>query len=208
MTKVVLIGGGGHCKVVIDNLKLNDIDIIGILDDDPAAPGKEVMGYKIIGRIDQLSSYRGEVDYAVIAVTDPMTRKVLDKKCSEAGIEQIGFIHPEAVISPSSRISEKAQVCAGAIINPEAELKDQAIVNTGAVVDHDCIVGEYCHIAPGVRLMGNVRVGQLSMIGASATVLQNLTIGSRSVVGAGALVVKDVDEDSRYLGVPARKVGG
>jgi UDP-perosamine 4-acetyltransferase len=208
MTKLVLIGGGGHCKVVVDHLKLLNMDILGILDDDPAALGREILGVKVIGRVDELPTYRGRVDFTVIAITDPMTRKILDDKCKGASIETIGFIHPKAVISPWANISGKAQVCAGSIINPEAELHDHAIINTGAVVEHDCVVGQYCHIAPGVRLMGKVRIGPLSMIGASATVLQNLTVGGRSVVGAGALVLNNVEEGTKYLGLPARKVGG
>jgi UDP-perosamine 4-acetyltransferase len=208
MPKVVLIGGGGHCRIVIDNLRRHGTEMVGILDDEPSMTAKDVMGVNVIGRISALPMYRDRVDYAVIGVTDPRTRQLIDKRCTETGVETVGFVHPDAVISPTARVSSKAQVCAGAIVNPEAEVRDHAIVNTGGIVEHECVVGRYAHIAPGVRLLGRVEIGDLCLIGAAATVLQNLRVGSRSIVGAGALVLTDVEEDAKYMGLPAKKVGG
>jgi UDP-perosamine 4-acetyltransferase len=207
MSKVVLLGGGGHCKVVIDHLQLSGKKIVGVLDDDPKSAGREILGYHVIGPVKGLAEMRKEADFAVIAVTDPETRKKLAEKCRYAGFETTGFIHPTAVISASATISPTAQICAGAIINPQAKIEDNVIINTLALVEHDCFVGPYCHIAPSVSLMGNVRVGSLTMIGASTVVIQNLCVGSGVVVGAGTVVVKDLEDNSKYLGVPARKIG-
>ena len=207
MSKVVLLGGGGHSKVVIDNLQLSGREIVGILDDDPKGAGREILGCQVIGPVKRLAEMRKEADFAVIAITDPGTRKQLAEKCRDAGFEMIGFMHPTAVISASATISPTAQICAGAIINPLARIEDNAIINTLALVEHDCLVGPYCHIAPSVSLMGNVRVGSLTMIGASTVVIPNLNVGNGVVVGAGTVVAKDLEDNSKYLGVPARKIG-
>jgi UDP-perosamine 4-acetyltransferase len=207
MSKVILLGGGGHCKVVIDNLRLSGRKIIGVLDDNPEAAGREILGCQVIGPVKRLAEMRKEADFAVIAITDPGTRKQLAEKCRDAGFEMTGFIHPTAVISASATISPTAQICAGAIINPLAKIEDNVIINTLALVEHDCLVGSYCHIAPSVSLMGNVRVGSLTMIGASTVVIPNLNVGSGVVVGAGTVVATDLEDNSKYLGVPARKIG-
>ena len=207
MSKVVLLGGGGHCKVVIDNLQLSGRKIVGVLDDDPKSAGREILGYQVIGPMKRLAEMRKEADFAVIAVTDPGTRKKLAEKCRDAGFEMTGFIHPAAVISASATISPTAQICAGAIINPLARIEENAIINTLAIIEHDCFVGPYCHIAPLASLMGNVRVESLTMIGASTVIIPNLCVGSGVVVGAGTVVVKDLEDNSKYLGVPAKKIG-
>lgn len=203
----MLLGGGGHCKVVIDNLRLREKVIVGILDDNPETWGKEICGCRVMGSISELVYYKGKVDFAVIAMTDPVTRRVMDHQCRELDIETTGFVHPTAVISRTASVSGKAQVCSSAVINPDGVVKDHAIINTAAVVEHDCFVGEYCHIAPVAKLLGRVRVGEGCMVGASATILQNLKVGEGAVIGAGSLVTRDAEAGWKYMGIPARKVG-
>jgi len=205
MSKVILLGAGGHCKVVIDHLQVTGKKILGVLDDNPKIAGSEILGCKIIGPMERLAEMSKKADYAVIAVTDPRTRKKLAEKCQDAGFEMTVFIHPSAVISVSAAISSTAQICAGTIINPMARIEENVIINTQAVIEHDCLIGSFCHIAPSVSLMGNVHVGSLTMIGASTVVNPNLRIGSRVVVGAGSVVVKNLEGRSSYRGVPAKK---
>ena len=205
MSKVILLGAGGHCKVVIDHLQINGEQIIGVLDDNPELAGGEILGCKIIGPIERLVEMRKKADFAVVAVADPGTRRKLAKKCQDAGLEMTGFIHPSAVISASAAVSSTAQICVGAIINPMARIEENVIINTQAVIEHDCLIEPYCHIAPSVSLMGNVHVGSLTMIGASTVVNPNLRIGSRVLVGAGSVVVKNLKGQSSYRGVPAQR---
>jgi UDP-perosamine 4-acetyltransferase len=206
MSKVVLLGGGGHCKVVIDHLQLSGVKVVGILDDNPKTAGKEILGCRVIGPIEQLAELKNEAEFAVIAVTDPAIRMKFAAICRDVGFKVTGFIHPAAVISSSATIAPTAQICAGAIINPEADIKDHVVINTRAVVEHDCWVGPYCHIAPSVSLMGNVHVGALTLIGASSVVIPNLRLGSEVIVGAGAIIVKNIAGNSKYVSTPARKM--
>ena len=206
MSKVVLLGAGGHCKVVIDHLQLSGAKVVGILDDDPKAAGREILGCRVIGPIEQLAELKNEAEFAVIAVTDPAIRMKFAEICRDIGFEVTGFIHPTAVISTSATITPTAQICAGAIINPEADIKDHVVINTRTVVEHDCQVGSYCHIAPSVSLMGNVQVGALTLIGASSVVIPNLRIGSKVIVGAGAIIVKNIEDNSKYVSIPAKKM--
>ena len=205
MNRIILLGGGGHCKVVIDNLQISGKNIVGILDDNPEFAGSDILGCKIIGGMECLSEIRVKTDYAVIAVTDPRTRKKLAQKCIEAGLEMTGFIHPSAVISDSATISSTAQICAGTIINPLARIEENVIINTQALIEHDCLIGSFSHIAPSASLLGNVKVGALTMIGASTVVNPNLRIGSSVVVGAGSVVVSNLEDRSNYRGVPAKR---
>lgn len=206
MNKVVLLGGGGHCKVVIDHLQLNGTKIIGILDDNPKAAGRKILGCRVIGPIEQLADLKNEAEFAVIAVTDPAIRMKFAEICCDIGFEVTGYIHPAAVISASATIAPTAQIGAGAIINPEVIIKEHAVINTQTVVEHDCWVGPYCHIAPSVSLMGNVHVGSLTLIGASSVVIPNLRIGSKVIVGAGAIIVKNIEDNSKYVSTPAKKM--
>ena len=121
---MILIGGGGHCKVVIDILNTLGIIPYGIFDDDNKSHGKEIMGIPVLGKIDELRDYTEKVEYAVITITDPTTHLLLSKKCYEMSLKLGGFSHPSATISSFASISSKAQICSGCVINPSSFIKD------------------------------------------------------------------------------------
>ena len=207
----VILGGGGHCRVLLDIL-LDDpsIRVRGILDRDPALVGQDVFGVKYLGGDDLLGSLKADgVTGFVVglgSVGNHEPRAMLFARAVEAGLRSLPVAHRSAVMSRWARPGRGIQRLAGSIVNAGARLGDNVIVNTGAIVEHDCVLGDHVHVATGARLAGNVTVGVGTHIGAGATVRQGIAIGARAVVGAGAVVIRDVPEDAVEVGVPARPI--
>ena len=208
MKGIILVGGGGHCKVVISVLRdIEEYEIVGISDIEENL-GKEILGVPIGYTDDQLERLRRKgVEYALVtvgSVGDPSKRVNLFHYLKSLGFTLPIVVSPKAVVSEDVELGEGTVVLPGAIINPGAKIGKNAIVNTGAIVEHDCVIGDHTHIAPGAVLSGNVYVGCCSHVGAGANVIQNIKIGAHTIVGAGAVVVKDIPSNVVAKGVPAR----
>jgi UDP-perosamine 4-acetyltransferase len=207
--RCVILGGGGHAKVVIEALRAEGrLDPVAIVDAAAARKGRSVFGVPIVGDDAAFPSLLGSgITLAVSGiggVRDNTLRRNLLTKAREAGFTIAGVVHPSALVSPSAKIAPGAQVLWGAVVGPDAVVGEGALVNTRAIVEHDCRVGAYAHVATGAVLAGGVTVSDLAHVGAGAVVRQGITIGARAVVGAGAAVVKDVPEGQTVVGVPAR----
>ena len=209
--RCVVLGAGGHARVVIDALRASRVAIpSALLDADPRLWGKELMGVKIIGGDDQLGQLKAEgVGGFVIglgAVGDNRPRRRLFTMALAHGLTPVTIRHPQAVCSGSAQIGPGSVVLACAVINAGASVGVNVIVNTGAIVEHECVVEDHAHLATGSRLASRVRVGPYAHVGLGASVRQGITIGEGAVVGAGAVVVKDVEAWTVVVGVPARKL--
>jgi UDP-perosamine 4-acetyltransferase len=202
---VVIVGAGGHGKVVLDILRAMDQHRIGgFLDADTNLAGSEISGVKVLGHVNLLPKLRQQkIRGAVIAIGDNRVRASYAKLVLDAKLELINAIHPSATLSPAATLGKNVVVCAGAIVCAEAKLGDSVIANTGCIIDHECEVGEACHICPGVVLAGRVRVGAGAMLGIGAKVLPCLNIGEHATIGAGAVVTRDVPPGVTVVGVPA-----
>ena len=208
MEKIVLLGGGGHAKVVIDLINAcGSYEIAGIADAQLAA-GVSVSGVTVLGNDSVLPELYGKgiknACIAVGSVKDNSRRKALYEKVKDAGFSIPALVHPSAIISGKSQIRKGVQIMAGAIVQTGALIGENTIVNTGAIVEHDCAVGNHVHICPGATLSGNCLIGEGAFIGAGATVLQGIKIGNNSIVSAGAVVIKDVLDNTTVIGVPAK----
>lgn len=206
--KVVLVGAGGHCKILIESLDKSLYEIIGILDND-LEKGTEIIGIPIIGDDhDAKALFDAGIHNAVIAIVGNLKirRKLLDQY-KEMGFSFPNILHPSACISPSAKIGEGVAVLAGAYVNAEAIVQDFATINTGAVVEHEAVVGENGHIAPRATLLGAGRVGKDTMVGAGSVVLQQVIIGDQCTIGAGSIVLKNVKSGKTVYGNPAREKG-
>lgn len=206
---IIVLGAGKHAKVVIDILRIQSVNVLGITDIDPGKLKEKVYGVKVIGNDDALQFYLPDSVQLVNglgSVGSTILRKQLYNHFKSQGYSFASVIHPSAVIAFDVEISEGVQVMAGAIIQPGSYIGKNTIINTKASVDHDCIIGSHVHLAPGVTLSGDVQVGDGVHIGTGATVIQGIRIGQNSLVGAGSLVVKDVPEGATVIGVPARVV--
>lgn len=196
---VIILGTGGHGKVVLDIVLRAGDRCLGFLDDAPA--GESFQGLPVLGRCADWTHWRSAE--FVIAIGNAKVRQGLAESMSGAKFHTA--IHPSAVISPlDTRIGEGTVVMANAVINPGAGIGAHCIINTGAIVEHDNRIGDYAHISVGAKLAGTVTVGERSWIGVGAVVSNNRTVCADCMVGAGAVVVSDLTEPGTYVGVPAR----
>lgn len=204
---VIVIGGGGHAKVLIDILLASSINIVGFTDSKPENKNQSMQGIRLLGDDNTILQYpTGNVQLVngLGSVKSTGKRREIYEYFKSLGYSFATVVHPASVISQDVRISEGAQIMAGAIIQPGSQIGRNTIVNTKVSIDHDCSLGDHVHLAPGVTLSGMVKVGNGVHIGAGATIIQGVRIGPDSLIGAGALVLKDVPAGSTAFGVPAK----
>lgn len=198
---VIILGAGGHGKVVMDIVLCSGDTVLGFLDDAP--PGETFMGLPVLGGCGEYP--RWPEACFVIAVGSGAVRQRLARAME--GVRWYTAIHPRAVVSPlETSIGQGSVVMANAVINPGAKIGAHSIINTSAVVEHDSCVGDFVHVSVGAKLAGNVTVGHRAWIGIGAVVSNNLTVCADCTLGAGAVVVRDLREPGTYVGVPAEKL--
>jgi sugar O-acyltransferase (sialic acid O-acetyltransferase NeuD family) len=200
----IVVGAGGHSKVVVDALLRSGMsrEALYVVDRDPSRIGKDILGIAI--RAD--SDVTPGMFAFHVAVGDCAARQRIHEKYAALGGRPVTVIHPGATISSFSTIAGGSFIAAGAVIGPAATVADGVIVNHGAVVDHDCRLGAFSHVAPNATLGGAVTIGARALVGAGATILPGVTIGDDSVVGAGAVVLRTVEPNETYAGVPASRI--
>lgn len=185
--KILLIGGGGHCKSCIDVIELEGkFQISGIIDDFLHESGtKEVLGYPILGKDKDLQSLRDRYQYAFVTIGQietPLPRIKLYSK-----LKALGYIIP-TIISPLSHIAKNVKIDEGtivmhhALLNTSSKIGKMCIVNTKALIEHDCMVEDFCHISTGAILNGSCQVGEKSFIGSNMAIKQNTKIASNSII--------------------------
>lgn len=205
---VILLGGGGHARVLLEALLLGGRTLAGIADADAAKAGGTVMGVPVIGDDDAVLRLRPdevELVNGLGSIGSTARRTALFTAFCSRGYRFATVVHPAAVVSPHAVLAEGVQVMAGAVIQVGARIGMDTIINTRASVDHDCLIGAHAHLAPAVTLSGGVTVGDEVHVGTGATVIQGIAIGRGSTVGAGSVVVKNVPEGITVYGVPARE---
>lgn len=208
--KILLVGGGGHCKSVLDSLiQLNKYSEIGIIDKVKNI-GKDILGVPVIGCDDDLSRlYSNGYKDAFVTVGstgNPNLRIKLFKKLYNIGFNMPNIIDPTANISQFVEIENGVFIGKSAIINTGCKINRGSIINSGSIVEHDCLIDEFVHIAPGAVLCGEVQVGKNTHIGANCVIRQQLKIGSDSIIGMGSVVLKDVEDNIIAYGSPCREV--
>lgn len=205
---VVIIGAGGHGKVVLDILRILETNrVAGFVDADPALVGTSVNGLAVLGGINQLSKLRQQkIKGAIVAIGDNRTRVEYAKQIIEAGLELINAVHPTASVSRTAKVGRNVTIAAGAMVCVDAKISDSVILNTGCIIDHECEVGEGSHICPGAVLAGRVRIGAGAFVGIGANVIQCLSVGENAIIGGGAVVIRDVAPGAKVVGVPGRVI--
>lgn len=206
---LILLGAGGHAKVLIDALRSRGLGIHGIVDADPARHGQTLSGVPIVGDDNAVFAMAAETIWLVNGVGSvrvSAARRRLHESFKARGYRFAGVVHASAIVAPDVVLAEGVQVMAGAVVQTGCRIGEGAIINTRATLDHDCEIGAHTHLSPGVTLCGSVVVGEGSHIGAGATVIQGVRIGRNSMVAAGAVVIRDVPDGIRVAGVPAREM--
>lgn len=200
MSALVVVGAGGHGKVVCDVLLSAGETVDGFVDD-AKKPGELVLGLPVVGNTAWLAANRARV---ALGIGDNARRKEIAELLTAHGCTLVTAVHAHATIAPSARLEQGAVVMARAVVNPDATVGRGAIVNTAAVVEHDCVVGEFAHLSPAAALGGGARIGAGAHVGLGAVVLPLVAVGDRAVVGAGAVVNRAVPAAVVVRGVPAR----
>jgi len=213
IVQCIILGGGGHAKVIIDCIREMGIaHPYGIVDVNAAMWGKEILGVPVLGGDELLPQLRErDIDYFAVglgSVGDNSPRKRLFDLARLYNFKPLTVIHPAAICSKKADIGHGCQLLPGSIVNAGARLGVNVIINSGAIVEHDCEIGNHVHVATGAKLSGVVIVEEGSHIGVGATVKQCVRIGRNSVVGAGAVVIDDVKPNCIVVGSPARPLRG
>ena len=206
--KLLLIGGGGHCKSVIPIIEETlEYEIVGISDKQENL-NKKILKHSIIITDKELEKYDKKANYAFITLGSIKNAKKRENLYSK--LKQIGYHFPiiqskHSIISKYSNIEEGTVIMPGVVINPGVTIGKNCIINTGSIIEHDCKIDDHTHIAPGVTISGGVRIGKCSHIGTGTTIIQNIEITENCIIGAASLVLKDISDPGIYYGIPTKK---
>ncbi len=203
--RLVLIGGGGHCKSVIDSIYSLRMDSDICVTDENIPNGTSIMGAVVVGDDRKLKSlyddgYRG----AIITIGGIKNLSIRRQAYNRA--EKIGFSFPN-IIDRSANVSDSCCLGKGvfigknAIVNAEAKIDDFCILNTNSLVEHECVIGAFSHIAVGAVVCGGCSIGENVFVGANATVIQGINIGNNCIIGANSLILKDVKDNTTVYGI-------
>ncbi|ULG72703.1 acetyltransferase [Macrococcus brunensis] len=204
MIKVLLIGDGGHSKVIKSMIsRTTTHELYGVLDSKFSMRTEQ---YQIFyDCLDAIDNYKDEYRF-IVAIGNNEIRKNIIKKYSLDDSNFTTIIDPNAIVADDVVIGLGTVVMPGAIINSSTIVGRHCIVNSGAIIEHDNQISDFVHISPQATLTGTVTVGQFSHIGAGATVIPNIQIGENVIVGAGSVVINNINDDCKVVGVPAKNI--
>lgn len=194
---VVIIGAGGHGKVIADIVRESGDNLLGYLDDAKCTGYNSEIKENILGNTDAWEKYLNSE--FIVGIGSSVERE----KFSKLPVKWYTAIHPSSTISPKAVIGEGSVVMANAVINADAKIGKHCIINTSSVVEHDNIIEDYAHISVGVKLGGSVKVGKSTWVGIGVTVINGVEICADCMIGAGAVVVKNIITSGTYMGIPA-----
>lgn len=200
---MVVIGAGGHAKVVVELARSCGFEVVGCLDADDTP--RLVVGAPVIGKDVMASSLLSDgVRFAALGIGNNRVRERIGGALEALGFTLPALISPNAVVSPSAAVEQGAIVMPGAVLNAECRIGPFSIINTSASVDHDCHLGSAVHLGPGSRLAGSIVVGDRAMIGVGSAVAPGISIGADATLGAGATAIHDIPPNAIAVGTPAR----
>ena len=206
--KIIIIGAGGHGRVVLDILRNNHhFELAGFLDSNPALHRNHIEELPILGDISIINNLADQgITAAIVAIGNNQIRQKYAKILENDGFQLINAIHPTAHIAQNASLGKNIVACAGVTVSPHVSIADSVICNTGSTIDYECEIHNAVHICPGVHLAGRVKVKSAAFIGIGSNIIQGLTIGESSIIGAGSVVLKNVPDYSTVVGVPAAVV--
>lgn|SRR5690606_37998624 len=205
---VLVIGGGGHGKVVIDALLCSGRRVSGVVD--PAlTPGDTVLTVPVLGNDEKVYAQAPDsilLANGIGATARTHRRRDVYERFVALGFRFVNVVHPAATIGITLPANRGIQVMAGAVVQPGTILGENVLLNTKASVDHDCEVGDHVHVGPGATICGGVLIERGAFIGAGAVIVPGVRIGADAVVGAGSVVLENVEAGTTVVGVPARVI--
>lgn len=204
MRGLLIIGAGGHGKVVADTaMSMNCWDKIAFLDD-RYPQINSALSFPILGKIEDCLLFYEDYQELVVAVGDSMLRVELIRKFIAYGFRLPIIIHPTAFVSKWSMIRDGSVIFAQAAVNAGSVVGIGCIINTGATVDHDCVLGCGVHVSPGAHIAGQVEIGEYTWLGVGSSIIQQRFIGHNVIVGAGSVIIRDIPDNVTIIGIPGR----
>ena len=206
---VIVLGSGGHAKVVIDILhQMTDYEIIGVTSTN-LKHGDLFQGHEVLGDDNVLPLYKKNgINYVVMGIggyRDNNLRKTLFQQIRNLGFDFVNVIHPLAILSETSKLGKGVTIFPGAIINTEVKIGDNVIIATGASVDHETIIENHVLVSAGVTIGANSIIKEGALLALGSKVISGITIGSNSLIAAGAVVVNDIRDNQKVFGLPAKR---
>lgn len=207
MEKIILVGGGGHCKVLVDIIESEGrFEIAGILDRNKDG----VLGIPVIGDDEDLQElFSSGIKNAAICVgglSNPKVRERIYDNLKKIGFQLPVLKHPNSIVSKYAEIGEGTCIMAGAVINPCAKINEICVINTSAVIEHDCTLKCNVNVSPRAVVLGDVEIRENTLIGSGSIIKQGVKIGRNSMIGAGSLVLKNISDEVLAFGNPAREI--
>jgi sugar O-acyltransferase (sialic acid O-acetyltransferase NeuD family) len=204
MSRLAIIGAGGHGRVIADAAQSSDWTTIDFYDDAwsgrPGACGPWRIAGDTAALLTRLHDYQG----VIVGIGNNRIRADLQQRLQDARAPMASVIHPAAVISRHAQVAAGCAVFARAVVNVGAQIGEGVILNTGCVIEHDCLVEDFAHIGPNAGLGGGVHIGRRSWVGIGANINHLIHIGRDSIIGSGATVIRDVPDAMVAIGTPAR----
>jgi len=191
---VVVIGAGGHAKVLINTLKKKQVEILGATTAEPKIYD-QILGIPILGDDSIIASYKPDAIYLVNGVghlPGVDSRYKIYEHYKALGYSFLSVIDPSAIISSDAEIEEGVQIMAGVILQPGIKIQANSIINTGVSIDHDCLIGRHCHLAPRVTLCGGVSIGNFTFVGAGSIIIQSIHVAEAAIIAAASLVCRNI----------------
>ncbi len=207
MKNLILIGGGGHCKSVIDVAESAGYTILGVLDRSIPV-GETVLGYKVLGNDDLVAPFVEKAEFLVTVgqIKSPDIRIRLNKMVKDAGGKLATVIASTAHVSRHAVLGEGTVVMHQAVVNAGAHIGTGCIINTFANIEHDVKIGNFCHVSTGAMVNGEAEIGEGSFIGSQSVVNQCVKVFNNTVVASGSVVHRDIKEAGVYAGNPVKHI--
>ncbi len=206
MKKVIVIGSGGHAKVVIDILhEMGNVEICGITSKSLNL-GSIFVGYQVIGDDTILSQYTNQDYYIAMGLggyRDNNLREKVYKYIKGLGFNFINVIHPSAIISRTVKLGESIVVFPNVVLNTDVQIGNNSIIATGSTIDHETIIGNNVLVSAGVTIGAYSKINDNALLALGSKVISGITIGNDAVIAAGAVVIKDVSNKEIVFGIPA-----
>lgn len=207
MRSSIILGTGGHCRVIVSLLAANNVaSSIGIVDLATHVSNERILNIPVIGSIGFLDEVpdRSQIDI-YLAIGDNKIRRYWYFKVKEMGFTLPNLLSDSAIIDRHAQLGEGNVICSRAYIGPEVVLGNNNLINTGAILEHEVKVGSHCHFAPTSVVAGRTSIGDDTFLGAGSIVIDGIRVASRTTIGAGATVINSIERSGgTFVGTPAK----
>lgn len=191
---LILVGGGGHCKSVIDVAEGAGYTILGILDK-PEEVGKKVLNYKIIGTDDDIPQYVDKAEFVITVgqIKSSGLRRKIAERIEKAGGKYATIIASDATVSKYATIGEGTVILHKCVVNADAKIGNNCIINTMANIEHEVVIGDFCHISTGTMINGCTHIGNNCFVGSGSVLFNCLNINAGTIIGAGSIIRNNIE---------------